>query len=241
MNKTYIVIQGDTNKLPPTGDDIVIDTITLYNNNTVAYNFKQFDDSNNKIIKIEFDWDCNVDENISDTQLIKYLNDAEFVIDEYITYNKIEKYRGNMLEIINFEPNKFINSIITHHYNLDYNKNFNTKYYTRIYIYTANGKIYKKFIRIQFSSFDFFDIYGDIKLLNSQFIVNDYNYVFLTAEAKTNYIINYCLKQLANRKNSINSRIKIIKSKGIGDIVLISDENVYITTINGDPLYLITS
>lgn len=216
MKKTYIAI-ADFNTIET--------TITLYNNNTVVFNIKKLLEKYN-IIKVDVDWESW---------------DGNFYSDYNICYKKENIYRGNMLNIICSEPDNSILSTFEHVYNLDYNKELSTEYLTILNFYTIDGSKYTIRIKINFSSFDFFDIFGNIDILNSQFMINDYNYVFLTAETKTNYIINYCLKQLANRSNAKSSKIIIQKTNGEGDIVTIGDSNTYITTINGDPLYLISN
>ena len=225
---TGVIVQSN-NKLFELLNDA--GTIELKTNGIVSFSFRNFDDTNNKIIKICFDWDC------------PYTNlnniDELFNPDYVLQYNTIETLRGNMINVINSEPNKNIRTLINHEYKLNYNMPSIT-YKTVIKIYQINGNVTTKYVNFKLNTFDFNENIGDIKLLNTQFIDNDYNYVFVTAETQTGYIINYCLKQLANRGNAKTSKVKINKDiSNYGQIVTITNPLIYITTIEGNPIYLI--
>ena len=221
MRKTYISI----NDIPDTQQ-----TIILYNNNLVVFNIKGIlQNTDKKIIKIDIDWDVQ----------------DNFISDYNISYKNNKVFRGNMLNIIKSEDNIPITSFFTHEYKLDYDRALATSYITNIRFYYLDGTYKTLDLKITFRDFAFFDICGNINILNSQFVLNDYNYVLLTTETNNNYIVNYCLKQLANRGNAISSKIKTgTAAAGLvydNQIVLRSNPLVYITTLNGNPLYVIGS
>lgn len=225
--KTYVLIIGDTQTSVDTTNNI-----TLYNNNTLIFNFKNFIDTYDKIIKIDFYWDVK-----TDAQLDSKADDS-------ICYTSMNNFRGNMLSKLRTDDNKSIVSIKEHYYEIPYNYDYKSNINTKILIYTASGKCIIKTIIFKFKNPDFVDTIGGINVLNAQYIDNEYNYLFITAETtKNKYIVNYCLKQLANRKNISSSKIIIDDPDipvGEGEIVSIDNNMIYFCTINGDPLYLIS-
>jgi len=229
MKKTYVAITGFNNTSDPTN-------IYLFNNNIVVFNIKELlkNEQNKKIIKIDIDWNVTTDPNDS-TKII-------FNTDYSIDYRDTKNYRGNMLNVIKSDDDSPILSLFEHEYKLEYGESLSSgTYLTYMKCYTMDGEVNYIKIKFLFTGFDFFDILGDLTILNSQYILNDYNYVFLTLESKTNYIINYCLKQQANRSNAITSK-KIVSKDDVDyeQITLIKKPSTYLTTINGYPIYIIT-
>ena len=220
---TYITFDIDTLTSPLTAD---ASNIVLYDSNDVEFNFRTINDAENIVIKYDIIWNQ------------QSLNDN--VADETYTYCKYLNFRGNMINICKSLNENSPLKIIKHRY--DYIKNNNTIYNTVIRIYTINGKIFTRNIKFSFSKSDFFNSIGDIEILNSQFIDNDYNYLFFIANTKNKGVVNFCLKQQANLGDAIiGGDEEIIEPEEfIGEIVTINDLDCYICTINGlNPLFKI--
>lgn len=212
---TYIALSGDT----ITSQTDYTEKITLYNDNNVVFNIKGFNDSNNKIIKIEVIWD----------------NHKSSIPDMVINYEKIDNLRGNMINAAISNNDNSITTIFEHFYQQDLAQGCTTV----IKLYTINGTIFKQNIEFSFSKYDFFETIGDINILNTQFIDNEYNYLFVVAETAKKDIIHFCLKQQANRGNVRKPGQVIVEE---GEIVKITDSSTYLCTIdNLYPLYLINT
>ena len=208
----FFAISGDTIN----SERVSESTLTIERNANVVYNLRLFDDTNNKIIKIEV------------------IFDSERSQSPDLTYNYIKSsdIRGNMLNLAVSNSNS-IPTVFIHYYPYLIEEN----YVTTIRIYTMNGTIFNRIINIRFTKFSFADVAGDLFILNEQFIDNDYNHLFIIAETAKKDIIHFDLKQQANRGNA--RRPSDTYEDIEGEIVKITDHNVYICTIdNLYPLYL---
>ena len=222
-NKIYCVIKGDTlNDIATLESD---GNLTIDRNAIVNFNLRAVTDTNNRIIKIDIVYDYN---------------QQNVLPDETYSYNDNLTLRGNMLRRLKADNNSTIPVIYEHYYT---KKQFNTNeydYITQFRFHTINGDIYIKNIYIRFNTFAFMDAIGNINLLNAQFIDNDYNHLFVIAETDKKDIIQFCLKQIANRGQAISSGDPVIQEPIEGEIVTINDHDIYICTIDSlYPLYLI--
>ena len=223
MMTTYITFDINTSTSPLTTNDL---NIVLYDSNDVEFNFRTINDAENIVIKYDIIWNQRSSNNN--------------IADETYTYCKYLNFRGNMIDICKSLNENSPLKIINHRY--EYVKNNNMTYNTVIKIYTISGKIFIRNIKISFAKSDFFNSIGDIDILNSQFIDNDYNYLFFVANTKNKGVVNFCLKQQANLGDVIiGGDEEIIEpDEFIGEIVTINDLDCYICTINGlNPLFKI--
>lgn len=198
---------------------VTVGNIIIDKDDEVVFDASDLDDSKNTIVKID----------------ISYNTNDSTVVDETYNYSYSEEFRGNMLQIATSRSNNIPNRF-THKYNW-----LNDGYKTIFNFYTLNGIVYTFIINLTFVPYSFADSVGDLTLLNSQFIDNEYNHLFVIAETANGKIVQFCLKQSANRSQA---KFPIPESEFSieGEIVKIGDENAYLYLINEtEPIYLMVN
>lgn len=209
--------------VPPKESPEPDEEVTTKDNVIIDINGVKDNNPNNHIVKVELTYDYDESENCP--------------VSEVYNYNLTPVYRGNMLQMSTSDNNN-IPKIFKHEYCFS---SLGTPFKTLVNIYMLNGAIITRKLIINPQAHNFATDIGDLKILNTQYIDNDYNYLFLIAETKNGQIVQFSLEQKANRGQAIRP-LPDDELEITGNIVKITDENAYLyLCTNSEPIYLCVS